>query len=341
MSSQRLKKLPAVQKQRLLIEFSCLKSICPYGIFLTLTPGDFTRWSGVMFVRRGGPYSSAILRFHISFPALYPTLPPIVTFTTDIFHPLIKPLSAYVHPADNQLQAHVSTTNDDRLPPGGFSLQHGFPSWFSNGQKGNFNGDLKKIISMNEETSRDMSETSNLHLSLEEDSSKEEATQEPNIYELLRYIRSTFDSEEILDEVPLKAAGNPGAWHAWWTYRAKQGKFPGRYMSGDVVTVPKDIDGFGAEKTTLETRSAQITATQTESQKLPPLMTSKMPEEWNWDGVWEVRVKKGIEASISESVLFKKDSGDDLIRFLHMDCSQIEAVKEDIKRSVEAAGPQV
>lgn len=44
---------------------------------------------------------------------------------------------------------------------------------------------------------------------------------------------------------------------------------------------------------------------------------SKQQEEWSWDGVWEERVRKGIDASISESTLYGGGSGglDDLVGF--------------------------
>ncbi len=43
-----------------------------------------------------------------------------------------------------------------------------------------------------------------------------------SMYQVLKYIKSTFDKPDVLDSVPLEAAGNPGAWHAWRTHRRKQ-----------------------------------------------------------------------------------------------------------------------
>ena len=39
--------------------------------------------------------------------------------------------------------------------------------------------------------------------------------------------------------------------------------------------------------------------------------------DWNWDGVWRNRVQKGIDASVSDSVLYGKNPGSasDLIQF--------------------------
>ena len=39
--------------------------------------------------------------------------------------------------------------------------------------------------------------------------------------EVLRYVRSAFTDDMVLDSVPLEAAGNPGAWHAWRAHRRK------------------------------------------------------------------------------------------------------------------------
>jgi hypothetical protein len=47
-------------------------------------------------------------------------------------------------------------------------------------------------------------------------------------------------------------------------------------------------------------------------------------------------VKKGIESSISEAVLFGNSPGDDLVRFLHMQTDEIETIKENIRRSTDA-----
>lgn len=45
--------LPALRRQNLLSEFAGLKQSCPRGIFVSLTPGDPSLWSGVIFVRKG------------------------------------------------------------------------------------------------------------------------------------------------------------------------------------------------------------------------------------------------------------------------------------------------
>lgn len=56
--------------------------------------------------------------------------------------------------------------------------------------------------------------------------------------------------------------------------------------------------------------------------------TQRQHGEWNWDGVWEERVRKGIDASISEPVLFGSTAGgDDLIHFTPQDDAILERVK--------------
>jgi len=111
-------------------------------------------------------------------------------------------------------------------------------------------------------------------------------------FEVLRYIRSTFDDEDVLDSVPLEAAGNPGAWHAWKA-RQRQAASPGEGVG----------PGVGAGKA------------------LPPEPGAKgggmarKPGEWNWEGVWEERVKRGIAASLSEGVLYgNAGAADEVVR---------------------------
>jgi len=61
----------------------------------------------------------------------------------------------------------------------------------------------------------------------------------------------------------------------------------------------------------------------------------RRPGEWNWEHVWEERVKKGISASLSEPVLFGNAGvADDVIRFLSMEDGDIEIVKENLRRTL-------
>jgi hypothetical protein len=103
-------------------------------------------------------------------------------------------------------------------------------------------------------------------------------------YEVLRYIRSTFDDADVLDSVPLEAAGNPGAWYAWRTYRRQAAAAPGATGAGT---------GVGAGK-----------ALPPEPGKAGDGVAARKPGEWNWDGVWEERVKRGIAGCLSEPVLY-------------------------------------
>ncbi|RYO95529.1 hypothetical protein DL764_007689 [Monosporascus ibericus] len=342
MASSRLAGLPAVRKQHLLVEFAGLKQACPEGVFVSLTPGDASLWSGVLFVRDGkssdfttavtnsylynafssgleGPYAPATLRFQISFPDSYPLLPPLVTFSTDMFHPLISPLSTYMYATEVEDDGTVSATDLERLPPGGFSLRHGFPDWFGRGSSGT-GGDRKSS------GQQDVTQTPPrpINPSLSSGSSKPSAIGEYSgfgqtsrkkisTFEVLRYIRSTFDDENVLDSIPLSAAGNPGAWHAWRTHRMQNGKV----FSDD----PSSSDAEDtADTVTTGTKSSADSA--------------RRPGEWNWEGVWEERVKKAITASLSEPVLFGgAGPTDDVIRFLNMEENDIEAIKDNLLRT--------
>lgn len=191
----------------------------------------------------------------------------------------------------------VSATDSERLPPGGFSLRDGFPEWFDR---------------------RGASQTKT----------------QMDTYDVLRYVRRTFDDADVLDKVPLAAAGNPGAWHAWRCHRAKEGivfpnedkeKDASREAESDVESVSSQGSPEGHHKLAGGTSAP---------------MTSRRPGDWNWDGVWEVRVKKGTEGSLTEGTLFGREAGDDLIRFLNLDADQYEAIRENLVRSLETVAPQ-
>jgi hypothetical protein len=214
----------------------------------------------------------------MSFPDTYPNLPPLVTFSTDIFHPLVTPLTTYTYTTDLQDGGTVSATDEERLPPGGFSLRHGFPSWFGRETRRRqtaLHPDAggAQLLTPNRPTARgdgSLRSTPNTDRSTPGSVGPgflRSAPEGPSTYEVLRYILSTFSEGAMLDLVPLEAAGNPGAWHAWRTHRGLA-----------------------------QTASAS---------------EERRPGQWNWEGVWRERVQKGITASLSEAVLF--GGGEDVV----------------------------
>ncbi|KAI0387694.1 UBC-like protein [Hypomontagnella monticulosa] len=319
MAAAKLSALPALRRQHLLVEFAGLKQACPEGVFVSLTPGDPSLWSGVIFVR-DGPYSPAVLRFQISFPDSYPRLPPLVTFSTDMFHPLITPLSTYTYSTDVQDNGTVSATDVERLPPGGFSLRHGFPDWFRRSSRGRNAGSGRQSSGQQEGLQTPHRPPPPSMSSAGTPGSKGSAIgaspgfaetdrKEASTYEVLRYIRSAFCDEDVLDSVPIEAAGNPGAWHAWRTHRIDNGK-----VFSDAST-SSEAPGVDSEPKTPD--------------------AARTPGQWNWEGVWEERVKKAVSASLSEPVLFGGvGAADDVIRFLSMDDNDVEAVKDNLLRTL-------
>ncbi|VBB83884.1 Putative protein of unknown function [Podospora comata] len=319
---KRLTSLPAIKRANLIAEFTALKHCPPPGIIVSLPPSphspDYpTLWSGVLFVRKG-PYATAILRFQISFPDDYPDSAPLVTFSTDIFHPLISPLTTYVGEESGK-------KGGVRLPPGGFGLSHGFPEWFAEREEGDGMGGAFVVGGKGK---------------------RGRGERKVSTWEVLRYIRSTFDDEKVLDGVPLEAAGNPGAWHAWRTHRRMQKEKEEREREREQREKErKEGEGEGEVVEKAETvvsddgRGSVVDArTSSGSLAVPATPTSsRRPEEWNWEGVWERRVKRGIAASLSESVLFGGAGGpDEVINFLPMDEAEVEGVKQNLLRTLGA-----
>ena len=128
------------------------------------------------------------------------------------------------------------------------------------------------------------------------------AGREVSTYEVLRYIRSTFDDEDVLDSVPLEAAGNPGAWHAWRTHRRL------------VVAGRAALPGGGGESAAGGEGGARA-GTVPVAPAAAASATTRRPGEWNWEGVWEERVKRGVAASLSEGVLYgNAGTADEVVR---------------------------
>lgn len=258
-----------------------------------------------------------------------------------MFHPLIKPLTTYVYTTDTEKSETVSSADEERLPPGGFSLRHGFSEWFAKKNTAKFDmEDERQVYNAKQPSSSPILTCgTSLAPTCIEDTSrgKENENKKTSIYQVLRYIRSTFDNEVVLDQVPLAAAGNPGAWHAWRTHRAKVPK-NSTYKIGDSIVELKASFNLGP----IKDRGGN-TLTNTIRQDIPKTLPSHISTststEWNWDGVWKIRVKKCVDASISESVLYGKDSGDDLIRFLNLESTQIDALQENIRRSLDIVEP--
>ncbi|KAI2629434.1 ubiquitin-conjugating enzyme [Xylaria nigripes] len=320
MATLKLGALPALRRQHLLAEFTGLKQACPDGVYVGIAPGDPSLWSGVIFVR-DGPYAPAVMRFQISFPESYPKLPPLVTFSTDMFHPLITPPSTYMYP-DVHEDGTMSATDEERLPPGGFSLRHGFPDWF---------GRRSQKAAENKPAAGDRADRQTPHrppppadpISGATSASRSSAVaqspdfldskrREASVFEILHYIRSTFDNENVLDSIQIEATGNPGAWHAWRAHRTEEGR--------EFEPVPQSPLDDATDAVNSPTSQG----------------SSKQPGEWNWEGVWEDRVKKGITNSLSEPVVFGGTvASDDVIRFLNMGEDDLTTVKENLLRTLD------
>ncbi|KDN65138.1 putative ubiquitin-conjugating enzyme [Colletotrichum sublineola] len=296
--------------------------------------------------------------FQISFPDTYPRLPPLVTFSTDMFHPLITPLTTYMYTTDIQDNGTVSATDAERLPPGGFSLRHGFPAWFGRGSRSNVESRQASGQQQTPSTPArggPSSTTTTPNSKATPEGGRpgylDTSRREVSTYEVLRYIRSTFDDESVLDSVPLEAAGNPGAWHAWRTRQRQAGKtFP-----GDLVAQEKQEKN--AETGTIEEKEEKPPAPPAPETKpasggfviaRKPIggagatAAPRKPGEWNWEGVWEDRVQKNIAASLSEAVLYGSTlgGGDDLykINFLPMDESDVESARDNLLRTLGSSG---
>ena len=253
-----------------------------------------------------GPYAPAILRFQVAFPSRYPNSAPLVTFTSDIFHPLVSPLTTYTHTGTSASDT-VSATDEERLPPGGFSLRHGFPTWFEKEEKDSGGLETSRDVKVptlenkdgfrspkNEGTMSPSSVVTGDPVTFNTTSAKRER-QHPastsstiTIVEVLQYMKKSFEDVSFLDELPLEGAGNTGAWKAWRAY-------------------------LEASRSPRSDTDDERNAANTPQRKLGAISQAKPSNDWSWSGIWEQRVREGIESSISNPVLYGGSDGDDLV----------------------------
>jgi hypothetical protein len=181
----------------------------------------------------------------------------------------------------------VSASDDERLPPGGFSLRHGFPQWF---RRARDQGSTSRVSSGSAVTPSSFTPQ------------RTSSIPSVTVYQLLEYIRAAFSEESFLDALPQEVVANPGAYHAWHTYRTPL--LNTSIESSQVDSPPNSRRSSGYDKSTAPSTSRNDAG----------VNRPRKPEEWNWDGVWEERVKRGVQNSLSEPVLFGAAmSGDDIV----------------------------
>lgn len=253
------------KRQQLLLEFAAIKKRCPDGIYLSPAPANPTSWSGVFFVRQG-PYSGIVLRFELSFPELYPESGPLLNFATEVFHPLLVPLTTYTFAAGAlDPNATLSSGDTERLHPGSFNLRECFPNWYV--RQSNRSDAFQPLMAEHSPSGRTNDATGGGVTASQVDAPL-------RLVELLSYVKQAFEDASFLDALPLRAAVNMNAWHAWRAHRG----------------LPR------MASRTISPASAESGRT--------PLSPGKTPGDWNWDGVWENRVRNAVEESTSDAVLF-------------------------------------
>ncbi|KAI9883407.1 MAG: hypothetical protein M1823_004824 [Watsoniomyces obsoletus] len=207
----------------------------------------------------------------------------MIRLSTDIFHPLVRPATT-----SSNISSGIDDSNrrtEEDLPVGGLSLRHGFPNWFPSdltSGKADLEGSSTAILQDGSRAGLGSKNSSSSH----------------SMIDVLCYLRSAFDSEDVLDSIPLSAAVNPGAWHAWQAYRRKQRPLP------RASAVPGD-----------------------------------QPSQWNWAGVWEERVRRGVKNSTSDAALYARSgAANDLIHFWKAESEELDIIKDDIEGLISEAG---
>ena len=225
----------------------------------------------------------------------------------------MTPLTTYSAGVGTSASGSINSDDHETLPPGGFSLRYAFPRWFQKPQEA-VGSELKESANVLETPIRpNPLESGSLEPLSMDPVPRSDPVMDPNqemrtaslmilkaqdepLYAVLHYMKDSFENERTLDALPLNAAGNSGAWHAWQAYRRQVKQCLPVGSSSNIVKTARSED-----RHTLK------------SMESSPERRPRISTEWNWDGVWIGRVKKGVDASISESVLYGTSEGDDSV----------------------------
>ncbi|KAK8079577.1 UBC-like protein [Apiospora hydei] len=231
-------------------------------------------------------------------------------------------------PGDPALWTGVVFVRDGAPAPGGFSLRHGFPDWFGRRSSSS----RSRADSSREQQAQTTTPPRNPPKSSSGGTTPgsrasaattgnspgfaDTAKTDISTFEVLRYIRSTFDDEAVLDAIPLEAAGNPGAWHAWRTHRHDSGK---GFLGNDINNEPAAAAACSAAARRRRRgpaagpRQGRRACSRRRRRRHPKARGVEL------GGRGEARVKKGVDASVSEAVLYGGTgavAGDDVVSLL-------------------------
>jgi hypothetical protein len=140
------------------------------------------------------------------------------------------------------------------------------------------------------------------------------------VYEVLDYLRYAFNDVACLDSITLEAAANLGAYHAWQSHRKRQLQ-SSRAVSPQSAPSSKRNSGIESISGALGSDRDASAATR-----------GRRPGQWNWEGVWEERVRRGIQSSLTEQVLFgHAGAADELIRFANLDADAVDEIMRELQ----------
>ncbi|XP_058117141.1 protein crossbronx homolog [Anopheles ziemanni] len=90
-----------LQEYKILTEYERLQSEDLGGVYVTPSYENPFLWFGVIFVR-DGMYKNGVFRFTVSLPSRFPndSSVPVVTFQSEVFHPLISPTNGVLDLTD-------------------------------------------------------------------------------------------------------------------------------------------------------------------------------------------------------------------------------------------------
>lgn len=253
-------------------------------------------------------------------PDQYPDTAPLITFDTEVFHPLVAGNASQTSTGKPARPTAEDSEYSASLPTGGFSLQHGFPSWFTQQTPNQPDTPDRKKLGKRLTARAGFIATTK--------------QRRPHIAEALQYLKRAFSDETLLDALNYLEVVNADALKAWLGYRSLRTINKREILGAGSGTGNNWTNGTGTNG-----------ASSSHSDSM---------ENEKWAGIWESEVRSIVSASTLRQLLSHQSSkSDDIvsnytlfytpisdqiqIRFADLDDDLYPEIAAEIRRRVQSS----
>jgi hypothetical protein len=254
----------------------------------------------------------------------------LLTFHTEVFHPLVVPLTVYTVAGGEGREGMGVSSRDvgEGLGAGAFDASWGMSDSTRHHPTMEQGAEISSQPSSSDTPDQPPTEAPQATRPETERrcastvSPTNQSAHSPTVtttLSLLSHLHATFTDPSTLDALPPQYAANPSAYHAWRSYRDLPQESPSSTNTNTNTNTSTNIN----TRTQTRGRSPATLPASTFSSPTPDSTSSnadgrnadrdqqeglesspRHPRHWNWDGVFESRVRNCIEESNSDFALY-------------------------------------